>query len=174
MPSNTASRKTPLADITQRPLAGRRSNNTAAQAAASAVCSAGAGDENSPARKLLELFAAAQGGSIGRKRSLKLINDDSENYPPVLAIHATTAAKAKLQSTVSPASTVVAPVNTPQEVVPVKSISPLLYNSTKPLSLVWTLSHRQTFGKRRNRPFYGKGGLLVLYTSVSSGLRARL
>lgn len=156
MPSNIALRKIPLTDITQRPLTGRRSNNVAAQVVASSVCS-GTGEENSPARGLLELFAAAQAGSIGRKRSLKLINEDCENYPPLPA----TTTKTKSPSTTSSASLVVTSTSTAkaaQEVdIPAKSISPVLYNSSGPLGIVSTLSRRQTFGQRRNRPFYGKG-----------------
>ncbi|KAF9350579.1 hypothetical protein BGX34_001139 [Mortierella sp. NVP85] len=153
MPSNITLRKTPLTDITQRPLTGRRSNNIAAQVVASSVCS-GTGEENSPARGLLELFAAAQAGSIGRKRSLKLINEDCENYPPLAA----TTTKTKSQSTTSSASPVVTSTSTAKAAqgvdIPAKSISPVLYNSSGPLGIISTLSRRQTFGQRRNRPFY--------------------
>ncbi|KAF9287766.1 hypothetical protein BGZ68_001311 [Mortierella alpina] len=78
MPQPTASgRKTPLSDITHRPLGARRSGNSQAPHIFSLTCSA-PGEENNPARGLLEIFAAAQANSINRKRSLKLTGDDSE------------------------------------------------------------------------------------------------
>ncbi|KAK3846127.1 MAG: WD40-repeat-containing domain protein [Linnemannia gamsii] len=79
--------KAPLGDITHRPLTGRRSGNTTAQQVANLTCSAGQGDENNPARGLLDLFAAQSGSSLNRKRSLKQFtnsnNSNSSNSPIV-------------------------------------------------------------------------------------------
>ncbi|KAF9934104.1 hypothetical protein FBU30_003385 [Linnemannia zychae] len=73
--------KAPLGDISNRLLTGRRSGNTIGQQITNLTCSAGQGDENNPARGLLDLFAAQSGGtgSLTRKRSLKRFTDDSDH-----------------------------------------------------------------------------------------------
>ncbi|KAF9116027.1 hypothetical protein BGX27_005260 [Mortierella sp. AM989] len=147
MPSNTATRKTALVDITHRPLTGRRSNNTSAQQVINLTCSAGLGEENNPVRGLLEIFGAAQAGSIGRKRSLKLTSDDCEVHPLALIVPSTNA------RTTSVTNAGVSKTATPA-IIPTKSKFSLSYNSTQPLNLISTLSRQRTFGRMRNRPSY--------------------
>ncbi|KAG0301113.1 hypothetical protein BGZ98_008606 [Dissophora globulifera] len=173
MPS---SRKGPLADITHRPLTtGRRANNASSPLATSLACAA-QGDENSPARGLLEIFAAAQTGSLVRKRSLKLTSDDCDSLAsPTLASAVTSSAATR--STISPSdtatciigevsinasatttattttstTTTTAPLTA---TIPANSTFRYSYNSTRPSSLLWTLSRQQTYGRVRNRPMY--------------------
>ncbi|KAF9171536.1 hypothetical protein BGX21_007820 [Mortierella sp. AD011] len=158
MPSNATTRKAPLTDITHRTLTGRRSNNTSAQQVVSLTCSAGTGEENSPARGLLEIFAAAQAGSIGRKRSLKLTSDDCENHSPVPIISTSINLKAAsvqgtALTTIASAIPTVSSKTTAPAIIPTKSKFSLSYNSRQHLNLISTLSRQQTFG-RRNRPTY--------------------
>ncbi|KAF9190711.1 hypothetical protein BGZ50_009852 [Haplosporangium sp. Z 11] len=146
-------RKAPLTDITHRPLTGRRSGNSTTQLVANLTCSAGPGIENSPARGLLEIFAAAQAGSINRKRSLKLISDDSEAQSSVLNFPS----RASSQSTGTPsantgASSTVIPCTLPLPNIPSKSSLSLSFTSSRPRKLVSTLSRLQTFGGQRGRP----------------------
>ncbi|KAF9952136.1 hypothetical protein BGZ72_006510 [Mortierella alpina] len=155
MPPPTASgRKTPLSDITHRPLGGRRSGNSQTLNITSLTCSA-PGEENNPARGLLEIFAAAQANSINRKRSLKLTGDDSEAHciSPTLLSTAKSTAHSDSATAGSTATRSSRPETAPAD-IPTKSSFSLSYNSNRPLSLVSTLSRRATFGRMRNRPFY--------------------
>ncbi|KAI1315245.1 hypothetical protein EDD11_001077 [Mortierella claussenii] len=160
MPSNPVARKTPLADITHRPLTGRRANNTPAQVAVNLACSAGPGEENSPVRGLLEIFAAAQAGSIGRKRSLKLTSDDLDAHPTAPIFLRSVTAKPAKNSTSAGVPSVSASLiksackSSHQTVAPAKSRFTLSYNSAHPLNFVSTISRRQTFGRQRNKPSY--------------------
>ncbi|KAG0205602.1 hypothetical protein BGX28_002807, partial [Mortierella sp. GBA30] len=157
MPLNTPStRKTPLVDITHRPLGGRRSGNTSSQLVSNpAQCSAASGEENSPVRGLLEIFAAAQAGSLGRKRSLKLTGDDHDTHNLTPAPPSPTARNASQTSTGAAVAFKGDTITFPTSAnIPTESSFSLSYNSTRPLNFISTLSRRATFGCFRNRPCY--------------------
>jgi hypothetical protein len=169
--------KAPLGDITHRTLTGRRSGNTTAQQVANLACSAGQGDENNPARGLLDLFAA-QSGSLSRKRSLKqFTNSNSNSDSPIIRFlsplpspltkpsksNSNATAKAGIVASTSSNSSRAAAAPVVVAVDPILSEEllprgPLLLHSSKaarPTSLLNTLSRRQTFGRQRNIPYYG-------------------
>ncbi|KAF9088591.1 hypothetical protein BGX23_007254 [Mortierella sp. AD031] len=158
---------TPLADITHRPLTGRRSGNSTAQQVANLTCSAGPGDENSPTRGLLDLFAA-QSGSLNRKRSLKRFTDDSDHPiarflspQPASPIKANkgNATKGGQSANSSSAAATAAPVFIVDPILSGELLptGPLFFHSAKasrPTSILSTLNRRQTFGRQRNIPYY--------------------
>ncbi|KAF9437826.1 hypothetical protein BGZ76_010990 [Entomortierella beljakovae] len=169
MPSN-ATKKAPLGDITHKALTGRRSNNTSAQQVINLTCSAGPGEENSPARGLLEIFAS---GSIGRKRTLKLALDDNENIPPATIFPSPSFDNLKPTTTSTTSTTTTATSTTTCRAIPpnfpAKSKFSLSYNSTQPLKLTQSLFRRQTFGRVRNRPSYTANGARNLAVGDEDG-----
>ncbi|KAF9124652.1 hypothetical protein BGW39_007985 [Mortierella sp. 14UC] len=166
--------KAPLGDITHRPLTGRRSGNTTAQQVANLACSAGQGDENNPARGLLDLFAA-QSGSLNRKRSLKQYTNSNNNPSdsPIVRLLSPLPSPSKSNNNATAKTGVVASASTnsiksvaaPAVIAAVDPIlfgellpaGPLFLHSSKmarPTSLLSTLSRRQAFGQQKNIPYY--------------------
>lgn len=141
--STVAARRTPLADISQRPLTNRTQQTTPNQ-----TCNSTGEENNVPSRRLLEIFSAAQAGSAGRKRSLKIALDDSDSQTqkPILnAINATSGTISSNSCKTQPTSNLCT-----KSTVPSRS-----FRSNRPQGMTSTLARIQTFGRRRCQPCYG-------------------
>ncbi|GJJ73760.1 denticleless [Entomortierella parvispora] len=149
MPAES-SRRSPLADISQRPLSSRTQ-----QIASSQTC-AGTGEENNvPSRRLLEIFSAAQAGSAGRKRSLKLALDDSDSSTQKHILNA-------INTTSGIISSINCKTQPPSNLCTKSTVPSRSFRSNRPQGMTSTLARIQTFGRRRCQPCYVSTRFLLL------------